>query len=98
MLQVEAHLLNIILKLAAMNQPITPTEGLALANSLIEGTSMKEKLKEWKKTHIAHQYIDTESGILTKKYWSNFFRQHEQEMSAKNAVQFDSKWDNWCNL
>ena len=46
MLQVKAHLLDIILKLAAMNQLITPTEGLALANSLIEGTSMKEKLKE----------------------------------------------------
>jgi len=67
MLQVEAHLLDIILKLAAMNQPITPTEGLALANSLIEGTSMKEKLKEWKTTHITHQYIDSESRILMKK-------------------------------
>ena len=80
MLQVEAHLLDLILKLAAMNQLITPTEGLALANSLIEGTSMKEKLKEWKKTHIAHQYIDSDSRILMKKSWSNFF--WWQEMSS----------------
>ena len=45
-LQGKVHLLNLILKLAAMNQLITPTEGLALANSLINGTSLKEKLKE----------------------------------------------------
>ena len=79
MLQVEAHLLDLILKLAAMNQLITPTEGLALANSLTKGTSMKEKL-EWKKTHIAHQYIDSDSRILMKKSWSNFF--WWQEMSS----------------
>jgi len=53
-LQGKVHLLNLILKLAAMNQLITPTEGLALANSLINGTSLKEKLKEWKKKIILH--------------------------------------------
>ena len=82
----EAHLFNLILKLAAMNQLITPTERLALANSLINGTSMKEKLKEWKKTRITHQYINSDSRIHSKKYWSNFFWWHEHEMSGKNAV------------
>jgi len=77
MLQVKAHLLDFILKLAAMNQPITPTKGLALANSLIKGTSMKEKLKEWKEPHITYQYIDSKSRILMKRYWSNFFQWHE---------------------
>jgi hypothetical protein len=49
MIQVEAHLVDIILQYAWMRQPITPKVGIALANSLIKGTSIEGEMLEWRK-------------------------------------------------
>jgi hypothetical protein len=43
MLEVEPYLVELILKLAEMRQPITTSQSLQLVNSLINGTSKKKK-------------------------------------------------------
>ena len=51
MLEVEPYLVELIIKLADMRAPITTSQDLQLANSLIKGTSVEEKVIEWKKKY-----------------------------------------------
>ena len=48
MLDVEEYIVQIAIQLAKMLEPISQHEGLELANSLIQGTSVGEKVKSWK--------------------------------------------------
>ena len=48
MAEMEPYLVELILQLAKMRTPITSAQGLELANSLISGTKMEDKLVEWK--------------------------------------------------
>ena len=45
---VEAHLLDVILQLAATHQPITPMEAIELENSLVKATVTEQEMKIWK--------------------------------------------------
>jgi hypothetical protein len=51
-----------ILRRAALRQPVPCTEGLELANSLIEGTAHQLCLIEWKKKHLKMGEIDVTSA------------------------------------
>jgi hypothetical protein len=44
-------MVELIIKLADMRAPITTSQGLQLANSLIKGTSVEEKVIKWKKKY-----------------------------------------------
>jgi hypothetical protein len=46
---VEPYLVELIKKLASMRTPVTTAQGLALANSLIEGNSTKKNRMEIQK-------------------------------------------------
>ena len=46
---VVVYLLDIILQLAAMHQPINPIEAIELTNSLIKGTLSEQEVLSWKK-------------------------------------------------
>jgi hypothetical protein len=48
MIQVEPYLVELIKKLANMRQPITASQGLQLANSLINNKSTQKTVIEWK--------------------------------------------------
>jgi len=47
-----------------MQEPITPTIGLLLVNSMIEGTSVAKDLKSWKLKHIFHTRLLTKTTTL----------------------------------
>ena len=63
---VEVHLLDIILQLAVMHQPITPMEAIELANSLIKGTVTEQEVLSWKKEKLMRiwltQLLDENGG------------------------------------
>ena len=48
-----------------MNQPITPAEGMILANSLIEGTEIEERVKA--PYYRVWKYFDDEDEYCAKK-------------------------------
>jgi hypothetical protein len=96
MVGIKAHLLGIILRRAALRQPVSCAEGLELANSLIEGTEHQLCLIEWKKKHLKMGEIDVTFGFLGACYWQNVCRRNHDIISAKKAVRFDSKRDDWC--
>jgi hypothetical protein len=75
MVTVEAHVFDWILQLAAMRQPVTPKMALQLINSIIEGTGVEDKVREWKKKHLNKSEIDEDAGpLLGHKYWLNFMK------------------------
>jgi hypothetical protein len=96
MIDIEAHLLGIILCRAALGQPISCAEGLELANSLIEGTQAQVDLMEWEKKHLKMGETDALFGSLGEKYWQNFCQRNEDVITARKAVRFDSKRNDWC--
>jgi hypothetical protein len=49
MLDVEPYLVDLIIQLGEMRQPITTSQGLQLVNSLINGRSIEKKVIDWKK-------------------------------------------------
>ena len=53
-------------------QPITPTEGLALANSLIDGKPIKDELKSFQRCKKKEP-----TGLLSRKYWTLFMKRHQ---------------------
>ena len=75
---VEAHLLDIIQQLAAMHQPITPTEAIELAISLVRGTVTEQEMKNWKQItnpipdHDNHDKI-VDCTTVGLKWWKNFY-------------------------
>ena len=64
MAHIEPCLSAVILKLSQMRQPITPTTGLLLVNSLIKGNSVAKDLKSWKLKHNVHTRLHTKTTTL----------------------------------
>jgi hypothetical protein len=48
-MEIVPYLVELIIKLVTMHMPITSSQGLELANSLIAGTSNENKVIAWKK-------------------------------------------------
>jgi hypothetical protein len=55
----EAHFLDIILQLAIMHQPLTPSGTIQLINSLVETSHFQREIIEWKAEHLALKEDDT---------------------------------------
>jgi len=56
MVSVEAHLLDAILQLATMRQPIMPKIALEFINSIVQGMTTEKEIIEWKMKHIPQHY------------------------------------------
>ncbi len=76
MMEIEPYLVELIIKLASMCMPITSSQGLELANSLIAGTFNEDKVIAWKKKYCAAFHI---KGMkkLGKGYWQAFLRRNK---------------------
>jgi hypothetical protein len=96
MLEVEHYLVELITKLAEMRTPITTSQGLELANSLIEGKSIEKKLLEWKSRNC-HPYQLNGNSKLDITYWKNVLYRSRHLIRAKKAVKFENKRADWCN-
>jgi hypothetical protein len=97
MLEVETYLVELILKLAEMRQPITTSQGLQLVNSLINGTSIKKHVIEWKKRNCQAFKSGKGKHKLSEGYWRSFISRNKHLIRAKKAVKFDNKRAQWCN-
>jgi hypothetical protein len=94
MLGIEARFLDIILQLASMRQSLSATEALSLINSMVESSAVGEEVVEWKK-NLPEQDESKNLENLGKSYWRKFKKRHP-ELKSQQAVQFDSKLEDWC--
>jgi hypothetical protein len=97
MVALEAHFLDLILELASMGQPVTPTDALALINSMIATSNLSDEIIAWKRKRLPGAFDDERSGVLGKKYWQNFKKRHS-ELKQKKALRFDPNREDWCHV
>jgi hypothetical protein len=98
LLGIEGHLVDMLLMLASMRQPVTALEALNLINSMVETSELKDDIIKWKEKHLPDEIITTNDGektYLGKQYWMNFKKRHP-ELKTKKAVRFDSNREDWC--
>ena len=71
LLEVEDQFVSIVIQMARIGDPLTPMKALALFNDLIAGTSVQEKLKNFKLKHTQVR-DDCKLGKVGYKYRRNF--------------------------
>jgi hypothetical protein len=80
-----------------MRTPITTSQGLELANSLILGKSVETALKKWKLKY-SQGYRHNGDIKLGKTYWKKILKRNNHLIRAKKkTVNFDSKRADWYN-
>jgi hypothetical protein len=97
MLDVEPYLVELIIKLAEMRTPITMSQGLQLANSLIKGSKTQDKVVKWKEHNCQPYRIGKQNADLGAAYWQAFLKRNRHHIRTKKAVKFDDKRSQWCN-
>ena len=74
---VEMDLLQISMWKQEAGQPISVSEGLDLANSLIDGKPMQNNLKIFQASKKKNP-----SGLLSRRYWQQFMKRHSKQLEA----------------
>jgi hypothetical protein len=101
MAQIEPYLVELILKLAALRTPITASQGLQLANSLIKSTKIEKFVTDWKSRNCHAFKVASKCGkeknTLSLGYWRSFMKWNAHLIRAKKGVKFDNKRAEWCN-
>jgi hypothetical protein len=77
MLEIEPLLVTFVICMQRIGQPLNPTTFLELANSLIQGTPLEEKILASKKGGKS----GAANGI---KYYTGFMKRHKEEIDSKS--------------
>lgn len=88
--EIEPMLLMFVLQKHEARQPITPKEGLELANSMIDGKQYQVRLREWQAKRKRKV-----TGKLTKKFWSGFMKRHKDKIDSAKGYRFSANKDAW---
>ena len=81
----ESDVVEVIIMMASIRQPLNPSQGLALLNSMMEGTCHQEKLIRWKKVYHPDS---TDLGYVTHSYWQGFMRRNGDRIVSKKGQKF----------
>ncbi len=97
MAPVEEYIVSLMKQMAKMRQPFNISEGLNLANALIEGTEWEEKIVAFKlnrgwKPHAAD---GTKNPILGQKWYRGFWKRHGHLIERKKGQKFSKDWSEW---
>ena len=95
MLAIEPYMVELIHQLAQMRNPISVSDGLRLANSLISGTKIGDSVNSWRQTHSS-AYRSNKNPKLGMGYWRGFMKRNKDLVTAKHGVKFESKRADWC--
>lgn len=77
-------------------QPITLSEGLALANSLIQDKPIQQTLNTFQLSKKANA-----TGQVSNKYWKQFIKRYKNLLDVNKGVKLSSKrseWETYQNL
>ena len=101
MAPLESALLEIVIQMGEMNQPLTVNEGLQLANSTIKPGSNVEKnvvsyLKARGQDKIDGASTKSPDNLLGVGYWQGFHRRYKHLLVSKCGVQFGHNRNEWC--
>ncbi len=97
MAPVEKYIVSLMQQLAKMRQPLNLSEGLSLANALVEGTEWEEVVVEFKKKR-GWNPVDENSQkkpILGPKWYKNFWKRHSHLLEKKKGHKFSKDRAEW---
>ena len=90
LLEIEPILLQFATWKQEAGQPITPTEGLHLANSLISGTAIEQKLKAFQRS-----IKDTPTGTVSVKFWKQFCKRNSNLLDVNRGYRVANNRTEW---
>jgi hypothetical protein len=93
----EDTLVEICIQMGKIRQPINCTEALQLANNLIEGTEIQEKLIEFQ---LSRKICgdDFVPGNVSKGWWIGFLERHDNKIVTKRGEKFAISRSDWTTL
>ena len=92
MKSVEPALLQIVLWKQEAGQPVTPAEGLAVANSLVSETSIETEIVSWQESRGKQG-----TGLLSTKYWLQLMKRHKTILQLGKGYKVASDRTEWIN-
>ena len=101
MAPLESALLEIVIQMGKMNQPLTVNEGLQLANSMIKpGSNVEKKVLSYLKSRGQYKIDGTSTkspgNLLGVGYWHGFRKRYKHQLVSKRGVQFGHNRSEWC--
>ena len=88
--EMEHIAVGIIIQMARIRQPLSPTKGLSLINDLIRGTAYEKKLVEWKSRYTVNALPTVSSG-----YWYSFMKRNCHQIVSKRGQKYELDRQNW---
>ena len=82
--EIETIVVGIILQMARIRQCLNPSKGLALVNSIIEGTKVQDDLKKWKQKNTPNS-----TGTVGKGYWRSFMKRYKNQIVSKRGAKYE---------
>jgi hypothetical protein len=82
--------LSLMQQMAKMRQPLNVSEGLSLANSLVEGTEWENKIVEFKSKRGWKPFAEdgSKNPILGAAWYNGFWKCHGHEIEKKKGQKF----------
>ena len=84
-------IVDIVLMMARICQCLTPSSGLALVNSMIDGQPIQQDLIAWKKKYC----ISDASGTVGKSYWRAFMNRNRHRLVSNRGQKYALDRQNW---
>jgi hypothetical protein len=97
MAPVEKYIVSLMEQMAKMRQPLNISEGLSLANSLVEGTEWEKAIVDFK-TKRGWKPFDEKGekkAVLGQKWYKNFWKRHSHLLERKKGHKFSKDRAEW---
>jgi hypothetical protein len=88
---VEKLIAETVLEMQRIRQPLSVSETIEFANSLIEGSEYQEKIKKWKNDHG----LPVDSASLGIGWWKGFSKRFEEILVTKKGEKFAKNRSDW---
>jgi len=92
--QVEAQIIEIILGMQKIRQPMTKPEVIKLMNDAIKGTPLQEEFAEYKKKRV-HSTVDDDEVEVGNGWWSHFLARNKTLLASTKCERFAINRADW---
>ena len=91
----ELALVEIIIQMGKIRQPLTRDEAIGIMNDMISETEMSETLKEFQKVRTSSSL---NFGSVGKNWWQGFKKRHASALVSKRGEKFALNRADWTKL
>ena len=96
LIDLEHTLISIIIQMARIRQCLTPSKGIRLVNSMIDGTADQVSLVQWK-----DKYSTNSLGTVGRGYWRGFMERNGHLICSKRGAKYEldrASWSTYANF